>query len=410
LELQEVIFMIGKQEGGLSNRIARSFGELRKSVVYWFSVIFGMNVLVLTVKEIRPEAKDTVTILLERKDGEPLDYQAGQFLTFLLVRDTGRELRRSYSLSSTPGIDQIPAITVKRVVNGEVSRHLLDHLRVGDELTSLPPAGRFVLEEAESPVKSDDVLMTGGGRWLFFIAAGSGMAPVFSLLKEALAKEPDNRVVLISQHHDEENILFKRALEKLIENYGKRFRWVSFLSRPEGGLIAPDHRAGRLNNWWLEELMGELLLTIPGKEQPNALFYLCGPPAFMRMAQFTLRVMGFADTQIRQEHFTVEYVPPPPLLTDTMPKKITVHSGGREYRFESAWPATILQAALNQGIPLPYSCRGGRCSTCVARCLSGKVKMSINEVLTDKDLREGLVLTCVGYAETDVELEYIAPD
>jgi ring-1,2-phenylacetyl-CoA epoxidase subunit PaaE len=149
----------------------------------------------------------------------------------------------------------------------------------------------------------------------------------------------------------------------------------------------------------------------------------------MRMAQFTLRVMGFAAEQIRQEHFTVEYVPPPPLLTDTAPKKVTVsvrqrefpavrqdqladhlqpeaETLTREYQFEVAWPATILQAALNQDIPLPYSCRGGRCSTCVAKCVSGKVKMSINEVLTEKDLQEGLVLTCVGYAETDVVLRF----
>jgi len=369
-----------------------------------------MDALVLIVKEIRREATETVTILLERKDGRPLDYRAGQFLTFLLVRGIGRELRRSYSFSSTPGIDETPAITVKRVINGEVSRYLLDHLRAGDELVSLLPAGRFVLEEGGSG--PGEAGRSGAGRWLFFIAAGSGMAPVFSLLKEALVKRPDSRVVLISQHHDEESILFKSTLEELVQNYGERFRWINLLS----------NREGRLNNWWLEELMGDLLLTISGAEQSGALFYLCGPPAFMRMAQFTLRVMGFADAQIKQEHFTVEYVPPPPLLTDTRPKKVTVRRAGSQPEapleiqedrperviasFEVAWPVTILEAALNLGIPLPYSCRGGRCSTCVARCLSGKVKMSINEVLTDKDLREGLVLTCVGYAETDVELEY----
>ncbi|HWK07166.1 MAG TPA: iron-sulfur cluster-binding domain-containing protein [Puia sp.] len=352
-----------------------------------------MDEWILKVKGIRPEAKDTITILLERVDGGLLEYRAGQFLTLLLRNGApgnntglggfgaGRELRRSYSFSSTPGVDAMAAITVKRAINGEVSRYLLDHLRVGDELVSLPPAGRFVLD---------------GVQWLFFIAAGSGMAPVFSLLKEALVKMPDSRVVLISQNHNEESILFKRALEELVQNYGERFRWVNLLSTWEG----------RLNNWWMEELMGQQLLRVPEGEQSDVLFYLCGPPAFMRMAQFTLRVMGFGDEQIRQEHFTVEYVPPPPLLTDTTPKKVMIHAGSRKYQFEVAWPVTILQAALNQGIPLPYSCRGGRCSTCVAKCVNGKVKMSINEVLTEKDLRDGLVLTCVGYAETDVELAF----
>lgn len=386
-----------------------------------------MDTLVLTVKRILAAAKDTATILLERSDGRPLDYRAGQFLTFLFPAGgatldsgedagtvkhsdrqafgfrSGRELRRSYSFSSTPGVDPIAAITVKRVINGEVSRYLLDHLREGDELLSLPPAGRFVLDEPEIPA--------GESQRLFFIAAGSGMVPVFSLLKEALLKKRDVRVVLISQFHDEESIPFKKELEGLTEKYRDHFRWINLLST----------REGRLNNWWLEELLSEL-------SADQALFYLCGPPAFMRMAVFTLRVMGFAGTQIRQEYFTIEYVPPPPLLTDTTPKKVTIRSAGKNAaalsgaeghhsgsqtdgygaiiaRFEIAWPVTILEAALNKGIPLPYSCRGGRCSTCVVRCLSGKVKMSINEVLTEKDLEDGLVLTCVGYAETDISLE-----
>ncbi|HTI10124.1 MAG TPA: ferredoxin--NADP reductase [Puia sp.] len=369
-----------------------------------------MDLLVLKVIAIVPEAKDTATIYLARADGQELDYRSGQFLTFLLV--AGRELRRSYSFSSTPGVDPVAAITVKRVINGEVSRYLLDHLRVGDEMASLPPSGRFVLEAP-----------AGQPRQLFFIAAGSGMAPVFSLLKEALVKEPASRVVLISQHHDEASILFKEPLEDLIQKYGDRLRWVNFLSSPEDRKILwkvgmpadARHREGRLNNWLLEELLGELLVSGEMKEagrEAGALFYLCGPPAFMRMAQFTLRVMGFDHERIKQEHFTVEYVPPPPLLTDTTPKKITILSGsqkasagGSSLQFETAWPNTILQAALSQGVSLPYSCRGGRCSTCVARCISGKVKMSINEVLTEKDLLEGLVLTCVGYAETDVILE-----
>src|SRR5258708_24459153 len=125
-----------------------------------------MNELVLKVKDIMPEAKDTITILLERVDGRPLEYRAGQFLTFLLVAGV-RELRRSYSFSSTPGIDPTAAISVKRVTNGEVSRNLLDHLRGGDELVSLPPAGRVVRE---------------GGPYVYFIEVGDGVEPGFSLL------------------------------------------------------------------------------------------------------------------------------------------------------------------------------------------------------------------------------------
>jgi ring-1,2-phenylacetyl-CoA epoxidase subunit PaaE len=143
----------------------------------------------------------------------------------------------------------------------------------------------------------------------------------------------------------------------------------------------------------------------PGQTS-RPVFYLCGPPAFMRMAQFTLRLLGFSDAQIKKENFTVEYVPPPPLLTDTTPKRVTILRNDSPLHFEAAWPDTILHAAERHHISLPYSCRGGRCSTCVAKCLSGKVKMSINEVLTEKDLQDGLVLTCVGYAETDITLSF----
>lgn len=411
--------------------------------------------LLLRVVAIRSEARDTATILLERADGAPLDYQAGQFLTFLFSFG-GRELRRSYSFSSAPGIDATPSITVKRVINGEVSRYLLDHLRVGDELVSLAPAGRFVLEGpglgamgvrgegrkgslggaeggevaagqegveagrvAEVPVQSG-ALAAGVAdtekkvpRQLFFIAAGSGMVPVFSLLKKALGEEPGSRMVLISQHHDEGSILFRRQLEELQKKYEERFGWVSILSTPgvlysgmrerEGGVCS---HFGRLTNLLLEDLIQESEERMGSEPFGGKLFYLCGPPAFMRMAQFTLRLMGFTDEQIKKEHFTVEFVPPPPLLTDASPKRITVHYGGQTFEFEAAYPKTILQAALEHHIPLPYSCRGGRCSTCTARCLKGKVKMSINEVLTEKDLQEGLVLTCVGYAQTDVELAF----
>lgn len=126
----------------------------------------------------------------------------------------------------------------------------------------------------------------------------------------------------------------------------------------------------------------------------------------MRMAQFTLKWMGFEDEQIKKENFTVEFVPPPPLLVDISAKKILIHYQKETFKINATYPVSILQAALDHDIQLPYSCRSGRCSSCVAKCIKGKVKMSNNEVLTEKDLENGLVLTCVGYAETDVELEF----
>jgi ring-1,2-phenylacetyl-CoA epoxidase subunit PaaE len=329
-----------------------------------------MGTIELQVVDIRPEATEMVTLVLRRRDGLPLEYRAGQFLT-LLFSFGGREVRRSYSFSSTPGVDALPSISVKRVPNGEVSRWLIGRLSVGDILQSLPPAGMFVLEERARGT-------------LVFLAAGSGMVPVFSLIKSVGLGV---RVLLITQNRDLDSIPFRAELRRMVDE--GRMEWISLLSG-----VAP---VARLNNG----LLHELLKDIQGDEH----FYLCGPVGFMRMAVFTLRLLGVGDDQIKRENFTVEYIPPAPVLTDKSPKRVDVRAGDQHYSFITAWPSTILQSALDQGIALPYSCKGGVCSTCVARCVKGRVTLSKNEVLTDKDLAEGLVLTCVGYAETDVELE-----
>lgn len=336
----------------------------------------------LRVVSILPEALDTKTILLEHTDEASFHYQAGQFLT-LLFQSHGRELRRSYSFSTTPGVDPVPAITVKRIPNGEISRYLLDQLKPGDTLTSLPPAGRFTLEPAQR---------------LYFIAAGSGLVPIFSLIKKAVITQA--RVTLITQQHEPSSTPFRKQLEKLQNSYGPdKFEWIDLLSIHNG----------RINNWWLErwlETTGAIsggTDSIPGIGDTR--FYLCGPAPFMRMAQYTLRTLGIPDARIRQEHFTVERRPVPPLI-DAAPHQVHLQSAQGDYSFETAWPNTILDAALKQGIRLPYSCRAGRCSTCVAKVIRGQIKMSTNEVLTEEDLQAGLILTCVGYAETDVTISY----
>ena len=341
---------------------------------------------ILRVTDIVQEATDMKTIYLERRDGQPLRYAAGQFLTLLFFFH-GHELRRSYSFCTTPGIDPVPAITVKRVPNGEISRHLLDRLRVGAALTTLPPAGRFTLEAGGGALDAGEGGFAREAGTLVFIAAGSGLVPVFSLLKQALGMGV--RVLLLTQQHEEASTPFRAVLATMPVD------WTEMVTVRNGRLTKD-----KLTAW----------VAAAGLES-GVRFYLCGPPDFMRLVQITLRTLGFGDAVIRREHFTVGHIPAAPPVFDASPKKVVVRAaaevmaaGDRE--FVVTWPESILTAALRQGVPLPYSCRAGRCSSCVARCVRGRVRMANNEVLTEKDLREGMVLTCVGYAETDVELDY----
>jgi ring-1,2-phenylacetyl-CoA epoxidase subunit PaaE len=344
-----------------------------------------MDQLDWTIARIEKENEFTKTFYLKNSESETVAYLAGQFLTFLFKSDL-YELRRSYSFSSAPGIDAMPSITIKRIANGAISRQFHDHLAVGDKLASLQPAGRFTIES-----KCAD------SRQFCFIAAGSGIVPIFSLIKQLLQKEPLSEVLLLNQNHDEESIIFSRQLNDWHDQFPDRLQIINILSDP----LDKTQKSHRLTNDLLEILVSKWI-----RPQKECFFYLCGPESFMRMAQFTLRLMGFEDRQIRREYFTVQFVPPPPLSLNPLPRMVQISMGGKEFRFETRYPNTILQSALDHKIQLPYSCRGARCSTCMAKCISGNVKMSMNEVLTDQDIEQGWILTCVGYAASDVSLSF----
>jgi ring-1,2-phenylacetyl-CoA epoxidase subunit PaaE len=342
--------------------------------------------LSLIVRDVIRETEDTRSYVLEEENGNPVPYEAGQFLTLVLVLN-GRELRRSYSISSSPATDQRITITVKKVVNGEVSRFLLNHIRKGSRLKAVEPAGRFTIEPA-----------AGKSRDIFLIAAGSGITPVFSLLKKLLSEEPGAHITLITQNRNESSVIFGRELSEMANRFKIQLQWYSFLGAPLNKSTAVQ----RLN----VDILTELVNTNLKHDRKDALFYVCGPLSFMRMAEFTVKQLGFEDRQLRKEIFITPVLPPPSEELDTSPRKITLYFQDKMYSITLSYPSTILDAAWRNNIEIPFSCKAGICSTCVARCVEGKVKMRLNEVLTDKDIANGLVLTCVGYAETDLVLKF----
>lgn len=344
----------------------------------------------LRIREIREEAIETKTFVFERTDGQPIAYIAGQFLTFL-INHQGHEIRRSYSMSSAPSVDPYPTITVKRVANGEISRFWLDHAKTGDELTALLPSGRFTLDSHEDPLTEDSEL--------FMFGAGSGINPLYSMIKEALTTRPGNKITLIYANRSENHTIFFQSLEEWQNKYPNRLKIIHYFSEPSESW---EGLPGRINNSRLEKLMKELV-----KDQgENARFYLCGPMPLMRTITITLLFLGFRKEHIKKENFVVP-VPPAP-KTELHDRAVRLRFREMDYLLQVPANVSILQAALNQGIQLPYSCKGGICSTCAGVCRSGNVQMTINDVLSDQEVEDGWILTCTSYPEdNNVFVEFV---
>lgn len=328
----------------------------------------------MRVKDIKEEGKDFKTFVFE--DGHNISYKAGQYLT--LVRfENGEELRRSYSITSSPVLDEPLSIGVKRVENGVFSRHLIDRTLPGDELLSTGSGGFFVLPEERTPYEQ-----------LFFFAAGSGITPVLSLVKTALHGYRHLRVVLVYSNASVEKAIYLSDLQALQQQFPYRFSLETLFSN------AADLSRARLHR----DLVLEYREQYAGESKDDTFFYICGPESYMRLCTYTLQASGILSSHIRKENFYFtnqgqrDALPP-----DKEDRTVRIKLGQTEYTISVQYPDAILKAAKKQGLVLPYSCEAGRCGNCVAKCVAGTVWHSYNEVLTEKELAQGLILTCVGH-------------
>jgi ferredoxin-NADP reductase len=333
----------------------------------------------LQIDKIITEAPDTKSFILK---GEDVQYEPGQFLTFVFRNFSGNEERRSYSVSSTPVLYEPLRITVKRITNGAYSRKLIDEASEGDVLYATGASGYFVLP-------SD----TGQYKKIVFFAAGSGITPVIALLKTVLHDYPFLQVVLIYSNQTPSKTIFLEELRQLQKDHSMRLH-IDFLFSSD-----PKHPRRRLNVGMIE--------SYAHRYHTGSLFYLCGPLEYMRTITIVLRTEGIDENRIRKEIFHIEKPPVKEMPPDALAHGVQVRVGGKEYRFISEYPVTILQAAKALNIPVPYSCEAGQCGTCSATCVSGKVWMWHNDVLLDDEIAKAKVLTCTGFAVGgDVVLEF----
>ena len=340
----------------------------------------------LRIIQIIQETVDTKSFVLESVGENELSYKAGQFLTFVFYHFNGEEVRRSYSISSSPELNEALTITVKRIPNGEFSRWFIDKAEVGNILTTTGASGFFTLPEPVEKFKQ-----------YVFIAAGSGITPVYSVIKTLLNKHPFARVILIYSNTSPSTTIFYTALKSLqVASYDRL--QIEFLFSKSGDLWR-----ARLSFSLLEMLIKEYVSEPLNK----TIFYLCGPYDYMQKAIIELKREGVLTENIRKESFLTTK----PILKNRPPDlkshQVTLYRNDLKYQFNIQYPVSILQQAKLEGIELPYSCEAGRCGSCAVTCKSGKIWMQYNEVLLDEDIEKGRVLTCTGFPiDGDVVLEY----
>lgn len=325
------------------------------------------------------QPNDTVTLIFRDLSGNYPKPRAGQFLTVSFTFGE-REVRRSYSFSSSPDVEEPLAITVKRVDNGEISRLLHHQTRIGDIIDVLEPQGLFYYEP-----QSDSE------RTLFLFGAGVGVTPLYSILKTALVAEDKTKVVLIYSNKSIASTVFYEELLEWQKQYPNRLEIVWIFSSSKNLLHA------RLNR--------EYLIRIVKEQMPahgNVLFFTCGPVFYMDLVRFTLLGMGFPDSHIKKEtfHFPEEEEDDDEKEeepVDMTSYDIKLRFQGEEYDLTIPYNKTVLDVGLEHKIKLPYSCRSGMCSTCISQCTAGSVRMDYNEVLTDREVENGRCLICVSH-------------
>ena len=366
---------------------------------------------ILRVKEIRRETPDCVSISFEIPAGleEIFRYKQGQNIT-IRSREGGEEIRRSYSICSSPLEDEL-RIAVKKVEGGRFSGWANERLQAGAELEVLPPTGKFYTELNPSRQK-----------YYLAFAAGSGITPILSLIKTTLATEPHSHFTLVYGNRHRGSIIFREALEAVKDRYMDRFSLHHILSRES--MDAPLNQ-GRIDAEKCAELCGKLI----DPQQADEVF-ICGPGEMIFTVRDWLEQKGVDKKKIHFELFHTREGRPQELSAgggaadggvvvgkdqkergsrkglarDPGKKmsKVTIRLDGASFDFDLAYEGEgILDAALGQGVDLPYACKGGVCSTCRARLKEGKVEMEVNYALEADELAAGFVLTCQSHPRTE---------
>ena len=338
----------------------------------------------LKVIDVTRETADAVSVAFEVPDNLKNDYQyiQGQYLTLKLTIN-GEELRRSYSICSTPSENEL-RVAVKKVQAGKGSVFINEKIKVGDSIEVMLPMGNFYTPLHPSN-KKNYVLFAGG----------SGITPMMSLIKTILIAEPKSTIVLFYGNQNETAVIFKKQLDSIALKNAERFK------------IYHIHNEGNANT---AELFRGLMTVEKTKALVNHFidlktdneFFVCGPATMMDNVKKALELANVDNNKIHIEYFTAPVNQPNPESgkTHQVACTATIILDGDKQTVQIPVGSSVLQAALDASMDAPYACRGGSCCTCRAKLIEGKVVMDVNYALLDSEVEEGYILTCQSHPIT----------
>lgn len=344
----------------------------------------------LKIKDVRRETADAVSIAFDIPLAVQHEYQfkQGQYITVKLTVN-GEELRRSYSICTSPYSEKELRVAVKEVKDGRASTQMNRNWKVGESVEVMTPMGSF-----------SSVLSGSNKKHYVLFAGGSGITPMMSILKSVLYIEKQSAVTLVYANRDEDSVIFKAELEKIVSENADRIKMFNVYDTPKTSVS--DLQKGLLSTDRVKAIL-ESQGAVNADE-----YFICGPGPMMENIKQALEGLKVAKEKIHIEYFSA--------VADAVAKaektgsvvggdvnsEVTVIQYGIETTMKlNTGGLTILDAAIEAGVDAPFSCKGAVCCTCRAKVMEGKVKMDNNFALTDAEVEDGFVLTCQSHPLTE---------